>query len=173
MKYKAGDKVKIVDEVKTVTLETPFGQVTIDKNSYSWLKKWLGKEVHIDTAHNGYYTTLEIKGHYLNDQMIEGLAEDGLTQEEFADQWSKFDFNEVISKTLEGKAWKEHEEFVKLVAKFRNIATACEIAEMRIKYLKENVMEVPLTLFEEHATAMNKYIELENEVDNYLESKGY
>lgn len=173
MKYKAGDKVKIVDEVKTVTLETPFGQVTIDKNSFSWLKKWLGKEVHIDTAHNGYYTTLEIKGHYLNDLMIEGLAKEGLTQEEFADLMSEFNFNEVISKTLEGKVWKEHESFVKLVARFRNISTACEIAEMRIMYHKDNGMEVPIALLKEHATSMNKYIELENEVDDYLESKGY
>ena len=76
MKFKVGDKVKIVDEVKNLALETPFGTVIIDKNSYPWLKKWLGKVVTIDTAHDGYYTTLEIKGYYLNDEMIEGLAEE-------------------------------------------------------------------------------------------------
>lgn len=68
---------------------------------------------------------------------------------------------------------KTYDDFVELVAKFRNITTACEIAEMRIKYLKDNGMEVPSALFEEHAAAMNKYIELENEVDDYLELKGY
>ena len=76
MNYKVGNKVKIVDEVKNLALETPFGTVIIDKNSYPWLKKWLDKVVTIDTVHDGYYTTLEIKGYYLNDEMIEGLAEE-------------------------------------------------------------------------------------------------
>lgn len=100
MKFKVGDKVKIVDEVKNLALETPFGTVIIDKNSYPWLKKWLGKVVTIDTAHDGYYTTLEIKGYYLNDELIEGIVEEmtlgeqikslrkkkNITQKELAEQ---------------------------------------------------------------------------------------
>ena len=68
---------------------------------------------------------------------------------------------------------KTYDDFVELVAKMRSATIACEIAEMRINYLKEINQEVPTQLLEEHAVAMNKCVELENEVDDYLELKGY
>lgn len=73
-----------------------------------------------------------------------------------------------VEKTIE-----EHFEFIELVAKMRSAMLACELAKMRIDYLKDTDKEVPTELLEEHANAMSKYIGLENEVDDYLELNGY
>lgn len=67
MKYKVGDKVRIVDEIPRLVLNTHFGPIDID---LSWLKKWLGKVVTIDFAKDGRYSTLEIKGYVLTDEII-------------------------------------------------------------------------------------------------------
>lgn len=67
----------------------------------------------------------------------------------------------------------EFSNFVELVAKMRSAMLACELADMRINYLKETNKEVSTALLEEHAVAINKYIGLVNEVDDYLELKGY
>ena len=67
----------------------------------------------------------------------------------------------------------EFSNFVELVAKMRSAMLACELADMRINYLKKTNKEVSTALLEEHAVAINKYIGLVNEVDDYLELKGY
>lgn len=67
----------------------------------------------------------------------------------------------------------ELNEFVELVAKMRSATIACELAEVRINYLKETNQEVSTQLLEERAVTINKYVELVNEVDDYLELKGY
>ena len=59
MKYKAGDRVKLVDSYPTACC-----------------KDWLGKVVTIDTAKDGFYTTLEIRSYFLTEDMIEGLVEE-------------------------------------------------------------------------------------------------
>lgn len=67
MKYKTGDKVRIVDEIPRLEINTQYGPIDIDR---PWLKKWLGKVVTIDFAKDGSYTTLEIKGYVLTDDII-------------------------------------------------------------------------------------------------------
>lgn len=88
MKYKAGDKVKIVNEIPRLELNTPFGPIDID---LSWLKKWLGKVVTIDFAKDDRYTTLEIKGHVLTDEIIkEKVSNDEALEEEITEGEAAF-----------------------------------------------------------------------------------
>ena len=98
MKYRAGNKVRIksldwYNENKgmngLVGLFTPC------------MKKLCGKVVTLDSAYNGKYTAIEedAKGYYLDDSMIEGLAE-GLTDEEFMEEWTKVDINKLFNDAM-------------------------------------------------------------------------
>lgn len=76
MKYKAGDKVKLISNPKEFTYDTHFGKIETHTKDWEWLKEWYGKEVMLDTANEatGLYTAVEIKGHYLTDDLIEELT---------------------------------------------------------------------------------------------------
>ena len=88
MKYKTGDKVRIVDEIPRLKIHTQYGPVDIDR---SWLKKWLGKVVTIDFAKDGSYTTLEIKGYVLTDEIIkEKVSNDEALEEEITEGEAAF-----------------------------------------------------------------------------------
>ena len=88
MKYKAGDKVRIVDEIPRLELNTHFDPIDID---LSWLKKWLGKVVTIDFAKDGCYSTLEIKGYVLTDEIIkEKVSIDEALEEEITEGEAAF-----------------------------------------------------------------------------------
>ena len=88
MKYKAGDKVRIVNEIPRLKINTQFGPIDIDR---SWLKKWLGKVVTIDFAKDGSYTTLEIKGYVLTDELIkEKVSNDEALEEEITEGEAAF-----------------------------------------------------------------------------------
>ena len=88
MKYKAGDKVRIVDEIPRLKINTHFGPIDID---LSWLKKWLGKVVTIDFAKDGSYSTLEIKGYVLTDEIIkEKVSNDEALEEEITEGEAAF-----------------------------------------------------------------------------------
>ena len=98
MKYRAGNKVRIksldwYNENKGMN-----GLVGLFTPS---MVKLCGMVVTLDTAYNGKYTAIEeeAKGYYLDDTMIEGLAE-GLTQEEFAVEWANFDFNKSMNDVI-------------------------------------------------------------------------
>lgn len=110
MKYRAGNKVRIksldwYNENKGMN-----GLVGLFTPS---MKKLCGMVVTLDSAYNGKYTAIEkeAKGYYLDDSMIEGLADDlteveGITlDEEFATEWANFDFsnsmNDIIRKRIE------------------------------------------------------------------------
>ena len=95
MKYRAGNKVRVksldwYNENKGMN-----GLVGLFTPS---MVKLCGMVVTLDSAYNGKYTAIETeaKGYYLDDSMIEGLAE-GLTQEEFAVEWATFDFNKTMN----------------------------------------------------------------------------
>lgn len=84
MKYKVGDKVKLVSHL-----------IHTGGRGYgiTGLHDWLGKVVTIDTAKDGLYTTLEVKGHFLPEFMIEGLvsdARDEVFKEVMREQWDAF-----------------------------------------------------------------------------------
>ena len=67
MKYKVGDKVRLVNTLAYAG----------NRGSGLYVfRDWLGKVVTIDTAKDGFYTTKEIKAYFLTEEMIEGLAED-------------------------------------------------------------------------------------------------
>ena len=81
MKYRAGDKVRI-KSLDWYNENKVGGLVGFFTPS---MKKLCGKVVTLDSAYNGKYTAIEkeAKGYYLDDSMIEGLAEEKKAMEEY------------------------------------------------------------------------------------------
>ena len=80
MKYRAGNKVRIKNldwYNENQGMNGLVGLFTPD------MKKLCGKIVTLDSAYNGKYTAIEVKGYYLDDSMIEGLVEEKKDVEEY------------------------------------------------------------------------------------------
>ena len=75
MKYKVGDKVRLVN---TLIYAGNRG------SGLNVFRDWLGKVVTIDTAKDGFYTAKEIKGYFLTEDLI---AEKVLTLAEEDEAW--------------------------------------------------------------------------------------